>query len=94
MSTSKKAKPTKKSGQVQGRDKASVRAFTASPDTISEKPPRDSRRGKEDEAAFKTFLAETVAKVEGAREQMKNDQIEIDRLKSETRAMIARLLAA
>ena len=40
------------------------------------------------------WVDECLADVERAREKMSRDQNEIDRLKSETRIMIARLLAA
>jgi hypothetical protein len=48
----------------------------------------------EEDAELKALIAECVANVERAREKMIRDQVEIDRLKSETRVMIARLLAA
>ncbi len=47
-----------------------------------------------DEATFEARVAETLADITRAREKMRSDQLEIDRLKAETRAMIARLLAA
>jgi len=48
--------------------------------------------GNEEE--LEALISECLAEVERTREKMSRDQPEIDRLKSETRMMISRLLAA
>lgn len=45
-------------------------------------------------AALEGAIAKLVAKIKRATKQMKSDQAEIDRLKAETRAMLAKLKAA
>ena|ERR1051325_6382870 len=47
-----------------------------------------------DEIELRALIDESLAIVEQAREKIKREQVEIDRLKSETRMMISRLLAA
>ena len=47
-----------------------------------------------DGTELEELIDESLAMVERSREKMKREQIEIDRLKSETRAMISKLLAA
>ena len=49
-------------------------------------------RGTREDEELNALITECMADVERAREKMGKDQLEIDRLKSETRMMIARLL--
>lgn len=56
--------------------------------------PELPRPSAPDDAEVSGVIAKCIADIERDREQMKKDQEDIDRLKSETRAMIARLLAA
>ena len=48
---------------------------------------------KKEAARLATFLKQFVAAVDRARKQMKRDQAEINRLKAETRAVLAELKA-
>ena len=64
---------------------------------VTEQPPTvgiPSQPGPVSEDELQAFVAESLAKVERAREKMKRDQAEIDQLKAETRSMISKLLAA
>lgn len=61
--------------------------------TVSENTTMTEKKSiSEDE--LQVFVAESLAKIELSRERMARDQAEIDQLKSETRIMISKLLAA
>lgn len=61
--------------------------------TVSEKTTMTEKKSiSEDE--LQIFVAESLAKIELARQRMARDQAEIDQLKNETRTMISKLLAA
>jgi polyhydroxyalkanoate synthesis regulator phasin len=52
------------------------------------------RESEEAEAKLREAIAEILDDVERVRERMRTDQVEIDRLRMETRTMLSKLLAA
>jgi polyhydroxyalkanoate synthesis regulator phasin len=52
------------------------------------------RESEEAEAKLREAIAEILDDVERARARMRTDQVEIDRLRMETRTMLSKLLAA
>ncbi len=59
---------------------------------MSEVKPFDSAADEPDD--YKAAVIEYIRRVDGIRQQMADEQKEIDRLKSETREILARLEAA
>jgi hypothetical protein len=52
-----------------------------------------AKRKRDEKRKLKALIAELVTTLKHTHEKMESDQIEIDRLKSETRAIISKLLA-